>query len=607
MTLAPLPEQPRRRSWRLRVPITAVLLIGIGGLVLAAVLTVLVIGLGSSRRNTFDLLSEKADLVVNAIEQQVRLHLEPSRHQAEFLARMVAAGELDLANRAQVSDTLYAALAATPEVNSLLLVDTSWQATLVGRSGNVLVNDWSDDPVVRERLEEASRTKQSYWGEVLWTRPLGAFINLRTPLWRDGAFVGAIAAVVQVGNLSRTLLGLPGEGAGRAFILRGREEVLAHPNLAGRRSLTTDERQPLPLLAQIDDPVLARIWDPRRTAIAPLSQGATGAHTVDVGDRVYVFLTRELRGYGQTPWIIGSYFDQQDVERELRRLTQASLAGAAVLVVALLAAIGFARLLGRPILSLARAAEAVRSLDLAAARPLRQSLVRELDDAGRAFNQMLAGLRWFETYVPRRLVGHLIGRGTTTVASAEHRVTVMFTDIRGFTSLSERLSAAEVAALLNEHFALIDRIVEAEGGIVDKYIGDSVMAFWGAPAVEVDHAARALRAAREIASAVASDNRRRAADGLPAIRVAAGLHSGPVIVGNIGPAGRVNYTIVGDTVNTATRILGEAKLLDDPADVIVLASAESVRAAGQEARQCRSLGTRQLRGRVGAIEVFRVV
>ena len=273
---------------------------------------------------------------------------------------------------------------------------------------------------------------------------------------------------------------------------------------------------------------------------------------------------------------------------------------------ALLAAIAIARILGRPILSLARAAEAVRSLDLAAAKPHRRSLVRELDDAGRAFNQMLAGLRWFETYVPRRLVGHLIGRGTTTVASAERRVTVLFTDIRGFTSLSERLSAAEVAALLNEHFALIDRIVEAEQGILDKYIGDSVMAFWGAPSIEVDHAARALRAARGIASAVASDNQRRVADGLPPIRVAVGLHTGSVVVGNVGPAGRVNYTIVGDTVNTAARVLGEAKLIEDPADVIALASGETVRAAGQEARHCRRLGTRQLRGRVEAIEVFRV-
>ena len=600
-------ELRRRRVWLPRIPIVGVLLVGIGGLVLAAVLTVLAIGLGSSRRNTFDLLSDKADLVVTAIEQQIRLHLEPARHQAEFIARMVAARELDIGNRAQVADVLYAAQAGSPEVNSLVLVDTAHQATLVARNGYVEVNDWSEDGAARERLEEVSKTKQPFWGEVLWTRGLGAFINLRTPLWRDGVFIGGLGAVVQVGNLSRTLQTIPGEIIGRPFILRGRNEVLAHPNLAARRAVTTDERQPLPLLAQVEDPVLERIWDPKGVRLTPLRMDATESHQVETDGRTYIFLTRELRGYGPTPWIIGTYFDLEVIDRELHRLLMASLAGGAVLIIALAAAIAFARMLGRPILALARSAEAVRSLDLGAAQPLRRSVVRELDDAGRAFNQMLTGLRWFETYVPRRLVGQLIGRRTTAIASAERRVTVLFTDIRGFTTLSERLSAAEVAALLNEHFALIDRVVDAEDGIVDKYIGDSVMAFWGAPAIEPDHAARAIRASRAIAEAVASDNRRRVADGLPAIRVAVGLHTGPAVVGNVGPAGRVNYTIVGDTVNSATRILNEAKLVEDAADVVVLASGETIRAAGKEARECASLGTHQLRGRMEAVELFRVV
>jgi class 3 adenylate cyclase len=606
MSLEPLPAPIQGRFSRPRIPILVVLLVGIGGLVAAAVLSVLAIGLGSSTRNTYDLLADKADLVMSSVEQQIRLHLEPAHHQAEFLAHMVSARELDIANRAQVADVLYAAQSATSDVSSLVLVDTAFQAIIVSRAGVVTFNDWSDDPAIRERLDEASRTKQPFWGEVLWTRQLGAFINLRTPLWRDGAFVGALAAPVQVGTLSRTLQTIPGAVTGRAFVLRGRDEVLAHPHLAAQRAVATDERQPLPRLDQIDDPILARIWDEKRAPLQTL-QRMTDSHLVEVEGRTYVFLTRELRGYGPTPWIIGTYLDQEDVDRELLRLLRALLAGAGVLVVALVAAFGFARLLGRPILALARTAEAVRSLDLASATPIKRSVVRELDEAGRAVNQMLTGLRWFETYVPRRLVSTLIGRRTTAIASTERRVTVLFTDIRGFTSLSERLSTAEVAALLNEHFALLDRIVNVEDGIVDKYIGDSVMAFWGAPAIEPDHAARAIRAARAMSESVASDNRRRSADGLPVIRVAIGIHTGPAIVGNVGPAGRVNYTIVGDTVNTATRILGKAKALDDPADVAVLASGETVRAAGQEAHNCRSVGARQLRGRVEATELYRVV
>jgi class 3 adenylate cyclase len=607
MTVETPSSPPRRRRWRLRVPILSVLVLGVGGLVAAAVLTVLLIGLGSSRHNTYDLLSDKADLAMNAIEQQIRLHLEPARHQGEFIARLVAGGELDLANSSQVADMLFASQAATPEVNSLFVVDPNAQALRVTRSGTTQLLYLGNDAAVRERIDEASRTKQPFWGDVLWTQELGSFVNLRTPLWHEGRFVGVLVSAVQVGNLSRMLLTIPGDLTGRAFVLRGREEVLAHPSLAGLRANATDERRPLPLLAQIGDPVLARIWDAKRVTIEPLVKGSTQGHLIEADDNRHVFLTRELAGFGPTPWLIGVHVDLETVERELRRLLEASLAGAAVLVVALLAASGLARLLGRPILSLARSAEAVRSLDIPAAQPLSRSLIRELDEAGRAFNQMLTGLRWFETYVPRGLVRHLIARGTLAVTSSERRVTVMFTDIRGFTSLSERLSAAEVAALLNDHLALIERCVEKEQGIFDKYIGDSVMVFWGAPLIEVDHAARAIRTARAIAAAIAADNRRRAAAGAAIVRIAIGLHTGPAIVGNIGPPGRVNYTIVGDTVNTATRILGEAKDIESGADAVVLASGETVRAAGREAEGSTSLGPRQLRGRKEAIDVFRLV
>ena len=152
----------------------------------------------------------------------------------------------------------------------------------------------------------------------------------------------------------------------------------------------SDERQPLPLITQVDDPVLAHIWDRQRIPLATLQTRATSGHLVEVGGRSYVFLTRELFGYGPTPWIIGTYYDQEQVERELLRLLQAALAGAAVLVVALLAAVAFARLLGRPILGLARSAEAIRNLDLGSASPLKRSIVRELDDAGRAFRISVA-------------------------------------------------------------------------------------------------------------------------------------------------------------------------------------------------------------------------
>jgi class 3 adenylate cyclase len=116
------------------------------------------------------------------------------------------------------------------------------------------------------------------------------------------------------------------------------------------------------------------------------------------------------------------------------------------------------------------------------------------------------------------------------------------------------MPAAEIADFLNHHFALVAKCVEAEGGTVDKYIGDSVMAFWGAPEPQPDHTERACRAAIGVSIALKSDNMARKREGKPPVRVRIGVHTGEVVVGNIGAPGRINYTIVGDTVNAASRL-----------------------------------------------------
>ena len=127
----------------------------------------------------------------------------------------------------------------------------------------------------------------------------------------------------------------------------------------------------------------------------------------------------------------------------------------------------------------ARATSAIRSLDLTAARPLAGSHLRELDEAIGAYNALIASLHWFETYAPRRLVKQLMAQGEQATALVEREVTVLFTDIVDFTGLAERLSASDAATFLNDHFRLLAACVEAEGGTIDKYIGDLLMAFWG--------------------------------------------------------------------------------------------------------------------------------
>ena len=164
-------------------------------------------------------------------------------------------------------------------------------------------------------------------------------------------------------------------------------------------------------------------------------------------------------------------------------------------------------------------------MEIADQPALPRSAFRELDDAAGAFNDMRAALKWFGTYVPRKLVARLIAQGEgARVESEERRITVLFTDIVGFTSLSEKLSAGDTARLLNEHFSLLATCVDSEGGIIDKYIGDSLMAFWGPPLGDDDHAESACRAAVAMRETMRRFNERRRILGAAPIRMMQGRH-----------------------------------------------------------------------------------
>jgi adenylate cyclase len=169
------------------------------------------------------------------------------------------------------------------------------------------------------------------------------------------------------------------------------------------------------------------------------------------------------------------------------------------------------------------------------------------------FNEMSAGLaererirEAFGTYVDHDVAAHILREGTS-LAGEEVEVTMLFLDIRGFTTLAERLSAPEVVATLNRLFELIVPIIHAHSGHVDKYIGDGLLAVFGAPRRQPNHADEALAAALEMARAVDDDFGDQLSVGI-------GLNSGPVVVGSLGGAGRLEFSVIGDAVNVAARV-----------------------------------------------------
>lgn len=206
-------------------------------------------------------------------------------------------------------------------------------------------------------------------------------------------------------------------------------------------------------------------------------------------------------------------------------------------------------------------AEPIDRVRTAVERVEEGSLEQEVvvDDGGEigflqaGFNRMVAGLREreqireaFGTYVDPEVADHILREGTS-LQGEEVDVTMMFIDVRSFSTLAERLSAREVVATLNRLFELIVPIVHAQGGHVDKFVGDGLLAVFGAPQRRDDHADQALVASLEIAATVEREFGDR-------LSIGVGLNSGPVVAGNVGGAGRLEFTVIGDAVNLAARV-----------------------------------------------------
>jgi adenylate cyclase len=170
------------------------------------------------------------------------------------------------------------------------------------------------------------------------------------------------------------------------------------------------------------------------------------------------------------------------------------------------------------------------------------------------------------------------------------------TEIVSFTWRCEKMSAAEVAGFIDQHLSLVSACIEREGGTIDKFIGDAVMAFWGAPGRIGNPAASSCRAAVAIQRALAADNKGRIAAGLKPVRIRMGIHMGPVIVGDIGAPNRINYTIVGDVVNATQRLESLGKTVDPDAEAIALVS-EEIFAAASECFQFIERGAHFVKGK----------
>ncbi len=360
-----------------------------------------------------------------------------------------------------------------------------------------------------------------------------------------------------------------------------------------------------PLATTLPDPAIRAL-----TGLLPASHESTESREVPLAGETAILAVRHLSaGQGQSAILVLQYSLDEKLRpaREAERLLLWMATGS--LVLAILFSRAFARRLAQPIVELVGHTRRIAAGDYS----VRNASYR-LDELGRlsqAFDQMAVGLDerdrtrdLLNKNVSPEVAAQLMRDGAV-LGGQEREVTILFTDLRGFTTMSEKLTAPELVTLLNRHLDRMSAEIERQGGIVDKFIGDGIMALFGAPEDRPDAADRALAAALGMEKALALFNTELVAEGRPPLGIGIGINTARVVAGNIGSQRRLNYSVVGDGVNVAARLESETRKAEFRTNIIT--SAATLAALRNPAAiQVRALGAVQVKGRAEPVEIFAV-
>ena len=338
---------------------------------------------------------------------------------------------------------------------------------------------------------------------------------------------------------------------------------------------------------------------------APSDRMLIQTYRTDAGEEIIDLAVPQA--YSRTP--VGTLyvgFSKSAVTRAIGQArNQALVITAFMILLGVGGAIVLATLLARPIFRLVAATDAVARGDFSVVVPV--TTRDELGVLTESFNRMARSLREkemikraFTRYVAREVVEEVLKDPEHMMLTGERReATVLFCDIRGFTRLSERLSPEEVVSLLNEFYTLMIETTFKHDGTLDKFLGDAIMAVFGAPIAHPDHAARAVRTALDMRAAVAELSERRVARGKDPFQVGIGVSLGEVVAGTVGTEERMEYTVIGDSVNVAARLQDKAR----PGSILL---SRRTYEAVQDLVDAKPLGAMKVKGKEEELEVYEV-
>jgi adenylate cyclase len=307
------------------------------------------------------------------------------------------------------------------------------------------------------------------------------------------------------------------------------------------------------------------------------------------------------------PWILLTEIDEAEALKPLTELRDELASGVAVIIaISLIIAWSTARSLGRPITTLEDVAGSIEAGDFTrSSRLIGQDAFSRL---GGAFDRMTKGLQErdrvkdvFGRYIAKQAAERLL-KGPLDLDGEAKRVTILFSDIRGFSSMAETMTPEQVVLFLNEYFSeMVDAVMEQEG-MLDKFIGDGLMAVFGSFGDQPDHARRAVLASLRMKALLAKINGERAIAGKAPVEIGIGIHTDEVIVGSIGSKQRLEFTHIGDGVNTASRV----QALNKEYHTTILITGATFEALGGEFN-ARRIAEVTLRGKTKSLPIYEVI
>jgi len=563
-------ELSDRRSY----PIARVIPVVLAILVAATVLPILLTTYLINRSNTDALLSARAELLVDGLENQLRGLLDPVAAQLETARAYIEERDLDIDDQKRFQTYIEGLLGGTLQVSGMGVIrpDGSMRRWERGRDG-AIEEPPSALPLVGEALATAPDLTT-----VFWSAPFVSFVladtilNPRMTIRRDGEFYGILTIGVTGQRLSSYVAELSRENV-TAFILYDRDKLIAYPNGSGSVKVPTSTA--LPTIADSTSAVLRNIWNEQNPLTRTSQMVRTQGHWARIDSTPYAYFYREIEGYAPESLLVGVAIPSAESRWFRWAATIAAGLGLVLLIIAVVIAAQLGRRIAIPVIQLEHALAKFETMDFrdVALSAVTRSRISEWRSSAQRLIKTAKALTSFNQYVPGTLARRLMASPDDATVAQERDVTVMFIDLEGFSAFAARRPAPVVADGLNAIFAQIGPIIENTGGVIDKYTGDGLMAFWGAPDELKNHLDCAVSAALQIKKSFDGE----LSDGLPADlpRVRIGISTGPVIVGNLGFEGRWNYTLVGRTVNTGERIEQSLRGILPERPVIIGLSAEA--------------------------------